>query len=215
LDLPGFTKDIAIGLGNNSDGPNLAAAIAVSPTNSDMIAVALNATCCPTSPLEFFTNATKLADSIASPAINQIAFASGTTLYGYEPDTLSEVAVSSTGGTLAQQWSNLVIGNTFQYSGGLIFGGSGEEFDPAIGLLEGTFDVGDSCCSATQVLPASAIDRAFALGQTPFFSSFGITSYNLSQFTPLAVASLAEFGSSPPIPPPGSFNGALTVWLLL
>jgi len=45
-------------------------------------------------------------------------------------------------------------------------------------------------------LPDSAINRAFALGQTPFFSSFGITSYNLSQFTPLAVASLAEFSAS-------------------
>jgi hypothetical protein len=42
------------------------------------------------------------------------------------------------------------------------------------------------------VLPDSAINRAFALGDTPFFGSFGITSYNLSEFTPLAAASLAE-----------------------
>jgi len=200
LNLPGFTDDIVIGLGNNSDGPNLAAAIAVSPTNSDLIAVAVSDnSCCSASagPLQFFTNATKLADSVTSPEASQISFASGTTLYGYYSDTVSEVTVSSTGGTLTQQWNNLVTGNTFQYSGGLIFGGSGEEFNPVTGLLQGTFDVGSTCCSAAQVLPDSAIDRAFALAQTPFFSSFGITSYNLSQFTPLAVASLAEFGSNP------------------
>jgi trimeric autotransporter adhesin len=200
LDLPGFTKDIVISLGNstNNDGPNLAGAIAVSPTNADTIAVALNqnACCSGSGPLEFFTNATKLANSVTTPAINQIAFASGTTLYGYYPDTLSEVTVSSTGGTLGQQWNDLVTGNAFQYSGGLIFGGNGEEFNPATGLLQGTFDVGTACCtSAIQVLPDSAINRAFALGETPFFSSLGITSYNLSEFTPVAVASLAEFGS--------------------
>ncbi len=200
LDLPGFTKDITIDLGSSDSGPNLAAGIAVSPTNSNMIAVVVsNAnSCCPAGgPLQFFTNTTKLADSITSETISQVSFASGTTLYGYYSDTLSEVTVSSTGGTLAQQWNNLVTGNTFQYSGGLIFGGNGEEFDPTTGLLEGTFDVGSSgCCNAAQVLPDSAIDRAFALAQTPFFSSFGITSYNLSQFTPLAVASLADFAST-------------------
>ncbi|MGB8988424.1 MAG: choice-of-anchor D domain-containing protein [Candidatus Sulfotelmatobacter sp.] len=195
LDLPAFTDDILISLGSTTSGPNLAQAIAVSPSNAHTIAVALNEdSCCSSSgPLEFFTDSTKLANSVATPAINQINFASGTTLYGYYPDTLSQVTVSSTGGTLTQQWSNLVDGNTFQYSGGLAFGADGEEFNPATGLLEGTFDVGSICCSSSpQVLPDSAINRAFALGQTPFFSSFGITSYNLSEFTPLAVASLAE-----------------------
>jgi hypothetical protein len=195
LDLPAFTDDILISLGSTTSGPNLAQAIAVSPSNSHTIAVALGDTyCCPSSgPLEFFTDATKLANSVATPAINQITFASGTTLYGYYPDTLTQVTVSSTGGTLTQQWSDLVDGSTFQYSGGLAFGADGEEFNPATGLLEGTFDVGSACCSpSVQVLPDSAINRAFALGQTPFFSSFGITSYNLSEFTPLAVASLAE-----------------------
>lgn len=200
LDLPGFTDDIVIGLGTNTNGPNLAAAIAVSPTNSDTIAVAVSQnSCCGegAGPLEFFTNKTELADSVTSPEASQISFASGTTLYGFYSSELSEVTVSSTGGKLTQQWDNLVPGDTFQYSGGLIFGGNGQEFNPATGLLEGTFDVGSSCCSSTQVLPDSAIDRAFALGQTPFFSSFGITSYNLSQFTPLAVASLAELVANP------------------
>ena len=199
LDLPGFTDDIVINLGSTTDGPNLAEAIAVSPTNSHTIAVALGEPSCCSSvgPLEFFTDSTKLANSVATPAINQLSFASGTTLYGYYPnDTLSQVTVSSTGGTLAQQWTDLVDGSTFQYSGGLVFGSNGEEFNPATGLLEGTFDVGSSCCSpSVQVLPDSAINRAFALGDTPFFGSFGITSYNLSEFTPLAVASLAEFSS--------------------
>jgi len=83
LDLPGFTNDIEINLGTQNGGPNLAGAIAVSPTNSHTIAVALNeGSCCyPNGPLEFFTDATKLANSVSSPYINQIAFASGSTLY--------------------------------------------------------------------------------------------------------------------------------------
>jgi hypothetical protein len=65
--------------------------------------------------------------------------------------------------------------------------------NPATGLLLGTFDVGSACCNnITQVLPNSALNRAFALGDTPFFSSLGITSYNLTQFTPLAVADLSQ-----------------------
>jgi hypothetical protein len=196
LDLPGFTKDIVINLGSNG-APNLAGAIAVSPTNSHTIAVALTENgCCSSGSLEFFTDATKLANSVTSPASNQIAFASGTTLYGYNGNTLSQITVSSTGGTLAQDWSGVLTGSTFQYSAGLIFGSGGEEFNPATGLLQGTFDVGSSCCNSNmQLLPDSAINRAFALGQTPFFSSFAITSYNLSEFTPVGVASLAEFAS--------------------
>jgi len=210
LDLPGFTKDIVIGLGTNDGGTNLAEAIAVSPTNSDMIAVALsteNDCCSSLGPLEFFTNATKLTNSVNSPSIDQIIFASATTLYGYDPDTLSEITVSSTGGTLTQQWTGLVTGNTFQYSGGSIFGSGGAEFDPATGLLQGTFDVGSTCCgsSSIQILPDSAINRAFALGESPFFSSFGITSYNLSEFTPVAVASLAELGSEYSSPSTSNF----------
>jgi hypothetical protein len=43
-----------------------------------------------------------------------------------------------------------------------------------------------------EVLPDSPINRAFAIGQTPFFNPFGITSYNLTEFIPLAVADLSE-----------------------
>jgi hypothetical protein len=125
--------------------------------------------------------------------MNQIVFASGTTLYGYIPNTLSQVTVSATGGTLTQSWNGLVTGSTFQYSGGLIITSNGQEFNPATGLLLGTFDVGNTCCSGgAQVLSSATLNRAFALGQTPFFNSLGITSYSLTQFTPLAVASLAE-----------------------
>ncbi|HXM66645.1 MAG TPA: IPT/TIG domain-containing protein [Candidatus Acidoferrum sp.] len=81
----------------------------------------------------------------------------------------------------------------------MAFGSNGEEFNPATGLLQGTFDVGNTCCNgSTQVLADSAINRAFALGQTPFFGPLGITSYNLSEFTPLAVASLAELTANNP-----------------
>ena len=53
------------------------------------------------------------------------------------------------------------------------------------------------------MLPNSSLNRVFALGITPFFNSFGITSYNLTQFTPLAAASLAELSgqfNSPSVP---------------
>jgi hypothetical protein len=194
FNLPAFTTDLSISLGNaQNGGPNVASAIAVSPANSHIIATALNENGCCGGPLEFFTDSTKLANSVTSPGMNQLAFASGTTLYGYIPGTLSQVNVTSTGGTLTQQWNGLVNGNTFQYSGGLVFGGDGQEFNPATGLLQGTFDVGNACCNnITQVLPNSALNRAFALGDTPFFSSLGITSYNLTQFTPLAVADLSQ-----------------------
>ena len=195
LKLPSFATDIDISLGTNN-GPNLADAIAVSPTNSHTIAVAPSqGGCCGAGPLEFFTDATQLPNSVSFPAMSQLAFASGTTLYGYDSGTLSQVSVDSSGGTLAQQWNGLVTGITFQYSGGLIFGGSGEEFDPATGLLLGTFDTGP-CCSSTEVLPDSPINRAFVIGETPFFNNFGITSYDLAEFTPLAVADLSDLMTS-------------------
>jgi hypothetical protein len=195
LNLPSFTPDIDIPLGNPQNGaPYVAAAIAVSPTNSHTIATALTQNdCCPSIPLEFFTDSTKLANSVTTGQIDQIAFASGTTLFGYLPNTLSEVAVTAAGGTVTKTWDGLVTGNTFQYSGGLIFTSSGQEFNPATGLLLGTYDVGNSCCgSGAEVLSNATLNRVFALGQTPFFNSFGITSYNLSEFTPLAVANLSE-----------------------
>jgi hypothetical protein len=195
LNLPSFTPDIDIPLGNPQNGaPYVAAAIAVSPTNSHTIATALTQNdCCPSSPLEFFTDSTKLANSVTTGQIDQIDFASGTTLFGYLPNTLSEVAVTATGGTVTNTWDGLVTGNTFEYSGGLIFTSNGQEFNPATGLLLGTYDVGNSCCgNAAEVLSNATLNRVFALGQTPFFNSFGITSYNLSEFTPLAVANLSE-----------------------
>jgi hypothetical protein len=96
---------------------------------------------------------------------------------------------------LGQTWTDVVNGSAISYSGGLIFGGNGQEFNPSTGLLLGTFDTGNnSCCNnnGPQILSNSAINRAFVLGQTPFFSSLGITSYNLTQFTPKAVADLSE-----------------------
>src|ERR1700723_1277687 len=195
LNLPSFTPDIDIPLGNPQNGaPYVAAAIAVSPTNSHTIATALTQSdCCPSIPLEFFTDSTKLANSVTTGQIDQIAFASGPTLFGYLPNLLSEVSVTAAGGTVTKTWDGLVTGNTFQYSGGLIFTSSGQEFNPATGLLLGTYDVGNSCCgSGAEVLSNATLNRVFALGQTPFFNSFGITSYNLSEFTPMAVANLSE-----------------------
>ena len=204
LVLPAFTKDIDINL-STSSVLNVAADVKVSPTNTHTIAVALSPdSCCSfPGPLEFFTDSTKLANSVTSPSINQIIFPTGTTLYGYENGTLSQIAVSSTGGALTTQWNNIVNGLNVEYAAGLIYSADGDVFNPATGLLLGTYDVASPCCSNNQVLPNSAINRVFAVGNTPFFSSFGITSYNLQQFTPEAVASLAAL-----VPP---FSGATSV----
>lgn len=194
LNLPAFTPDININLGSAqfNGGANMAGGIAVSPSNANTIAVALGqgTGCCSNGPLEFFTDSTKLANSVNSVPVSQLIFANGTTLYGYAQSTLSRINVTATGGALGQQWNSLVTGTAVQFAGGLIFGGGGEEFNPATGLLQGSFDVGNGCCNNMQVLPDSAINRAFALGQTPFFTGFGITSYNLAQFTPLAAVNL-------------------------
>lgn len=49
------------------------------------------------------------------------------------------------------------------------------------------------------LLPESAINSVFVLGSSPFSNSFGITSYNLSHFTPFAVIDLPQVsGASSP-----------------
>ena len=199
LALPAFTPSADISLGKNANGaPNIAQAIAVSPTNPLTFAVETGTSgCCCCGTLDFFTGTTKLANSNISNAMSQLIFANGSTLYGYTPGTLSQVNVTATGGTLGQTWTDIVNGSAISYSGGLIFGGDGQEFNPATGLLLGTFDTSNnSCCnSGPQILSNSALNRAFVLGQTPFFNSLGITSYNLTQFTPKAVADLSELNS--------------------
>lgn len=196
LILPNFTPDINISLGTSSGGIFVATDLQVSPTNSHTIAVALGSVgCCSTGPLVFFTDSTKLANSVTSPNISELAFVSGTLLYGYSNSVVSEVAVTATGGTLTRQLDDLVSGNSFAYAGGLIYGSSGAVLNPTTGLLTGTFDVG-TCCSTPQVLPNSTINRLFVLGTTPFFGYLGITSFNLSEFTPVAVTNLSALNGT-------------------
>lgn len=199
LDLPAFTKDIDVSLGTDNIGPYIAGDLKVSPSDAHTYAVALNtlSACCgeTTGPLVFYTDSTKLADSVSSE-FSQILFPTGTTLYGYINGSLTDVAVSSTGGTVGQQWNDLVEGSAIQYDSGLIYGGEGQAFNPSTGLLLGTYDVGNACCS-TMVAPDSSINRVFALGVTPFFISLGITAYNLPDFTPIAVTSLDELSNYP------------------
>jgi hypothetical protein len=198
LDLPGFTKDIDVNLGTGANpGANFASDLKVSPSNADLFAVILNELNSDygSGPLAFYNGSTKLADSVSSPSMTQILFPTASTIYGFNGDEVSEVAVSATGGTLTTDWSGFVYGTDIQYAAGLIYGGGGQVFNPATSLLTGTFDVAPSCCSYnsnTLIQPDTSINRAFALGETPFFNSLGITSYNASEFTPVAVASLAE-----------------------
>jgi len=200
INLPGFTPDIDVSLGNLSNGgPYVASDIKVSPSNSHSYAVAFGyAGCCDYyGPLVFYTDSTRLANAVTTISLNQIAYPSASTVYAYSSGTLSQITVSSTGGVLAKEWYNFVEGNTFQFANNLIYGGGGQVFNPATGLLLGTYDVAtNSCCNSPEVLPSAAINRVFALGNTPFFNSLGITAYNLSQYTPLAVTDLSELNSS-------------------
>jgi hypothetical protein len=200
LVLPKFTQDIDVSLGNSIYGsPNVALSLQVSPSDSHTFAVAAGPSgCCGgSSGLYFYTDATQLADSVTNPSMTDIVFASATTLYGYYNGTVSDVTVNSSGGTLDQQWNDLVEGNTIAYAGGLIYGSAGQVLNPGTGLLVGTYDVGSTCCSyPSQLLPDSAIDRVFAVGTTPFFGAFGITSYDLAKFTPLGVVNLSQLSGS-------------------
>lgn len=195
--LPGFTPDINVNLGESGSSVNTALSLAVSPADAHTVAVSLPF-CCSTPTLEFFKDTTKLANAIVNTGLNNIVFANSATLYGYDNGTLSEVTVSSTGGTLGKQWSGYLSGQVMQYDAGLVYTNGGEAFNPATGDLMGTFDVGNpGCCNSDSVVPDAAINRLLAIGSTPFSNGFGITKYNLTDFTPIAVTSLAEFNNSP------------------
>jgi len=197
LILPSFTHDIDIPLtGDGQGGSTIALSIAVDPADDHTFAVAeASSGCCGSYGLYFYKDSTELSNSITYPSISDAVFASGTVLYGYSNSTVSEISVSAAGGTLDQQWNGLVTGTTIQYAGGLIYGNGGEVLDPATGLLVGTYDVGVNCCYNTtvQLFADPAIDRTFAIGNTPFFTPLGITTYDLNKFTPIAVADLSQF----------------------
>ena len=191
--LPSFAPDINVNLDSNNSVVGVAS-LAVSPGDSHTFAVVLGNNCCGTSqgPTEFFHDTQLLADKITGLQFSNVVFANATTLFGYNNGTLGEVAVSATGGKLGTTWNGLLQGSNVRYDAGLIYSNEGQVFDPSKGDLSGTFDVsGGGCCNPIELLPDSAINRAFAVGITPFFSAFGITSYNLSQFTPVEVTSLS------------------------
>jgi hypothetical protein len=198
--LPSFALDINIPLGTiEYGGVNTAGAIQVSPSNSHTIAVALSsAECCGYGgPLEFFTDTTHLPDSITYPDVSSIQFVSGTTLYGYYSSQLIEVTVNSSGGTVAQQWNDMITGSSIAYDAGLIYGNGGQVFNPVTSDLVGSYDVGSNDYgSGEDLLPESAVNSTFVVGISPFFSSLGITSYNLSHFTPTAVINLSQLSGT-------------------
>jgi hypothetical protein len=200
LVLPNFTPDIDINLGTSIyGGLNTALDLQVSPGDPHTFAVAEGTVgCCGSSGLYFFKDSTQLPDYITYPTFTDLVFADASTLYAYYGGTVGDVTVNSSGGTLGTQWNSLVEGTTIQYDSGLIYGSNGQAFNPATGLLVGTYDVlGSNCCgSSGPLLPDSAIDRVFALATTPFFNSFGITSYDLSKFTPVAVTNLSQLTST-------------------
>ncbi len=198
--LPGFTPDIDVSLGSSIyGGVNTALDLQVSPSDSHTFAVATGtSSCCGSSGLYFYKDSTQLPDNITYPSITDIVFANGSTLYGYYGGTVSSITVDSNGGTLGTQWNGLVEGNTIAYANGLIYGSAGEVFNPATGLPVGSYDIsGTSCCySYDDVLPLPSLNRVLALGTTPFFSQFSITSYNLSKFTAAGVANLSQLSGS-------------------
>ena len=199
LILPNFTPDIDVSLGTNySGGPNVAYSLQVSPASDHIWAVSAGTTsCCYGYATFFYTDATQLHDSVTNyNSGSQIIFASATTLYAYGNSSLTPVTVSASGGTAGTPWSGLVEGSSIAYADGLIYGSAGEAFNPATGLLLGTFDYSsEQCCGNgnPQILPDAPFNRMLALGTTPFLGTLGITSYSLDEFTPQATASLSQF----------------------
>jgi|HubBroStandDraft_6_1064221.scaffolds.fasta_scaffold99064_1 hypothetical protein len=204
LILPNFTPDIDVSLGiSSSGGPNVANSLQVSPASDHSWAVSTGTTnCCYYDAIYFYTDATQLPDSVTNySSTYQIIFANSSTLYAYDNNSLTPVTVSSNGGTAGTPWSNLVEGSSIAYADGLIYGNEGEAFNPATGLLLGTYDFGSQeCCGYgyPQILPDAPFNRMLALGTTPFLSALGITSYSLDEFTPQATASLAQFAGYTP-----------------
>jgi trimeric autotransporter adhesin len=199
LNLPGFTPDINISLGTSEyGGLNTALSMQVEPGDSHTLAVAAGSEeCCGGSNLYFYKNKTQLSSSVTNTSINDIVFANSTTLYGFDQGSLSQVAVSSTGGSVSNQWDGIVEGDSIAYAANLIYGSNGQVFNPKTGDLVGTYDVSTECCNySSAILPDSAINRTFVLAQTSFSVGFGITTYNLSEFTPEAVANLSQLNSS-------------------
>jgi trimeric autotransporter adhesin len=204
LILPDFTPDIDVSLGTSYfGGPNVAYSLQVSPSSDHTWAVSTGTTtCCDDYAIDFYTDATQLPDSVTNySGENQIIFPSSSTLYGYYNGSLTPVTVNSNGGTAGTSWSGLVEGSSIAYADGLIYGNEGEAFNPATGLLLGTYDFSDEqCCdySYPQILPDAPFNRMLALGNTPFLSTLGITSYSLDEFTPQAAANLSQFASYTP-----------------
>lgn len=196
LILPGFTPDIDVSLGTSAYGTTTAAQLAVDPSDDHTWAVTIEVCC--NSGLYFYKDSSQLPDYITYPTIYDMAWINSGTLYGYGQDTISQVAVTTNGGTLGQQWNDFVTGTTIDYAAGLIYGNDGKVFNPSTGLLVGSFDLSASCCGngSPAVMPDSAINRFFALGVTPFYNYFSVTSYNLTQFTPVAVTDLSSLSSS-------------------
>jgi trimeric autotransporter adhesin len=204
LILPNFAPDIEVSLGTSYfGGPNVASSLQVSPSSDHTWAVSTGTTtCCYDYAVYFYTDATQLPDSVTNySSTYQIIFASSSTLYAYYNSSVTPVAVSSSGGTAGTPWSGLVEGSSIAYADGLLYGNAGEAFNPATGLLLGTYDFSsEQCCDSSypQILPDAPFNRMLALGTTPFLSTLGITSYSLDEFTPQAAASLAQFASYTP-----------------
>jgi hypothetical protein len=204
LILPNFTPDIDVSLGTGYfGGPNVASSLQVSPSSDHTWAVSTGTTtCCYDYAVYFYTDATQLPDSVTNyNGAPQIIFASSSTLYAYYGGSLTPVAVNADGGTAGTPWSGLVEGSSIAYADGLIYGNAGEAFNPATGLLLGTYDFGSGgCCpySYPQLLPDTPFNRMLALGTTPFLSTLGVTSYSLDEFTPQAAANLTQFASYTP-----------------
>lgn len=196
--LPSFALDINVSLGTNVFGQlNTASGLQVSPGDPHTFAVAVGSDSFG-GPLEFFTDTRLLPNAITNPTVNSIQFANSSTLYGYGNNSLIQVAVNSSGGTLTTQWNDALSGGGgISYDAGLIYDNSGQVFNPATGELVGSYDVNGGCCgSENALLPESANNATFVVGITPFFGSFGITSYNLSQFTPEAIINLSQFNGT-------------------
>jgi trimeric autotransporter adhesin len=200
LILPNFTPDIDVPLATQSGGLNIAGLIAVSPSDDHTWAVAIESpNCCGQAGLYFYQDGTQLAFSIDTyPYLYDFVWVNSTTMYAYSDGSVIQITVNSSGGSVTQVWIGDIDGSSISYAAGLIYGNDGKVFNPATGFLLGSYDLGTFCCNNTYppILPDAPINRFFALTQTPFFNGFGITAYNLTEFTPIAVTNLSQLSEN-------------------
>jgi hypothetical protein len=164
-------------------GPFSFSDIAVSPGNPSVVAVARRNLCCTPRQegVAVFDNGVQRPQTGPdhSSGSDFLAFASPSILYGSNDNSLATMTVDSAGITLTKT-ANFSGGNGLIFSNNLVYGASGQVFNPSTGGLVGTFSTGGFNTSHA-IDPAN--NRAFFLvGQS---SNIQLQAFDLTTFLPV------------------------------